>query len=100
VTATALLREALAALGERDDGLRPLLLARLAGWLAVAGNMGAVEQVEAPPFERAVALARRTGDPGILAAVLADRAHALAGVALGRPEGREWCCDAAPSWSA
>jgi DNA-binding SARP family transcriptional activator len=87
VTAVALLREALAALGGGDDTIRALLLARLAGWLAVSADMGAIEQGEPPPFERAVALARRIGDPRTLAAVLADRAHALAGVALGRPDG-------------
>jgi hypothetical protein len=83
----ALLREALVALGERDDALRALLLARLAGWLAVSADLGAIEKAEPPPFAQAVALARRIGDPRTLAAVLADRVHALAGVALGRPDG-------------
>jgi DNA-binding SARP family transcriptional activator len=87
VTAMALLREALAALGDRDDALRALLLARLAGWLAVSADLGAIEKDEPPPFAQAVALARGSGDPRTLAAVLADRAHALAGVAIGRPDG-------------
>jgi DNA-binding SARP family transcriptional activator len=82
----ALLREALAALGGRDDATRALLLARLAGWLAVSADMGAIEEDEPPPFEQAVELARRIGDPRTQAAVLADRAHALAGIALGRPD--------------
>jgi DNA-binding SARP family transcriptional activator/tetratricopeptide (TPR) repeat protein len=86
-TALALLREALAALGRRDSGLRALLLARLGGWLAVSAGLGAAEQHEPPHFGEAVAMARRLEDPGILAAVLADQAHATAGVVLGRPTG-------------
>jgi tetratricopeptide (TPR) repeat protein/energy-coupling factor transporter ATP-binding protein EcfA2 len=86
-TLVALLREALAALGERDSGLRALLLARLGGWLAVWAGPGAGEQHEPPIFGQAVAMARRLEDPEILAAVLADRAHATAGVVLGRPTG-------------
>jgi DNA-binding SARP family transcriptional activator len=86
-TAMALLREALAALGDRDDAFRALLLARLAGWLTVSADLGAIERDDPPPFAQAVALAGRIGDPRTLAAVLADRAHALAGVALGRPDG-------------
>jgi DNA-binding SARP family transcriptional activator len=85
--AMGLLREALAALGDRDDALRALLLARLAGWLAASADLGAIERDEPAPFAQAVALARRIGDPRTLAAVLADRAHALAGVPLGRPDG-------------
>jgi DNA-binding SARP family transcriptional activator len=86
-TPVALLREALAALGPRDGALRALLLARLAGWLAVSAGREAAEPQEPPDFGQALALARRVGDPRTLALVLADRAHALAGVALGRPGG-------------
>jgi DNA-binding SARP family transcriptional activator len=82
-TAVALLREALAALGEQDVGLRALLLARLAGWLTVTADLSAAEPPDQPLFGQAVELARRHDDPGVLAAVLADRAHALAGKALG-----------------
>jgi DNA-binding SARP family transcriptional activator len=83
-TAMALLREALAALGERDAGLRALLLARLAGWLTVTADLNAAEQPDPAGFGRAVELARRHDDPTVLAAVLVDRAHALAGRVLGR----------------
>jgi DNA-binding SARP family transcriptional activator len=82
-TAVALLREALAALGERDGALRAMLLARLAGWLTVTADLNAAEQPDPPGFGQAVTLARRLDDPGVLAAVLADQAHALAGLALG-----------------
>jgi DNA-binding SARP family transcriptional activator len=86
-TPVVLLREALAALGPRDGALRALLLARLAGWLAVSAGREAAEPQEPPDFGQAMALARRVGDQRTLALVLADRAHALAGVALGRPGG-------------
>jgi DNA-binding SARP family transcriptional activator len=86
-TATALLQEALSAVGERDSGLRALLLARLAGWLAVTASLRADEQPDPLLFSRAEELARQLGDPGILAAVLTDRAQAYAGIVLGRPGG-------------
>jgi DNA-binding SARP family transcriptional activator len=86
-TPVALLREALAALGPRDGALRALLLARLAGWLGVSAGRDAVEPREPPDFRQAVALARPLRDPRTLALVLADRAHALSGVVLGRPGG-------------
>jgi DNA-binding SARP family transcriptional activator/energy-coupling factor transporter ATP-binding protein EcfA2 len=86
-TPVALLREALAALGPGDGALRALLLARLAGWLAVWAGRDAVEPDEPPSFEEAVALARQLRDPRTLALVLADRAHALLGVVFGRPGG-------------
>jgi DNA-binding SARP family transcriptional activator len=82
-----LLREALAALGPRGGALRAQLLARLAGWLVVSAGRDAADPQEPPYFRQAVALARRLGDPRTLALVLADRAHALAGVVLGRPGG-------------
>jgi hypothetical protein len=85
--AVALLREALAALGERPSGLRALLLARLAGWRAATANLGADQQPDPSLFGPAEELARRLGDPRILVAVLADRAHAYAGTVLGRPGG-------------
>jgi len=86
-TGVALLREALAALGPGDGALRALLLARLAGWLAVSAGRDAVEPDEPPAFGQALALARQLRDPRTLALVLADRAHALLGVAVGRPGG-------------
>jgi DNA-binding SARP family transcriptional activator len=86
-TPVALLREALAALGPRDGALRALLLARLAGWQAVSAGREAAELREPPSFGEAMALARRLRDPRTLALVLADRASAMSGVALGRPGG-------------
>jgi hypothetical protein len=76
----ALLREALAAIGDRDDALRALLLARLAGWLAVSADLGAIEKDEPPPFAQAVALARlavRLGDDGLDYTASLSRAEAL-----------------------
>jgi hypothetical protein len=86
-TPVALLREALAALGPRDRALRALLLARLAGWLAVSAGRDAAEPREPPDFEKPLALARELRDERTLALVLADRAFTLTGVALGRPGG-------------
>jgi DNA-binding SARP family transcriptional activator len=86
-TPVALLREALAALGPRDRALRALLLARLAGWLAVSAGRDAAEPREPPDLEEPLALARELRDERTLALVLADRAFTLTGVALGRPGG-------------
>ena len=86
-TPVALLREALAALGPGDGALRARLLARLAGWLAVSAGRDAVEPDEPPAFGQALVLARQLRDPRTLALVLADRAHALLGVTVGRPGG-------------
>jgi DNA-binding SARP family transcriptional activator len=86
-TPAALLREALAALGPRDRALRALLLARLAGWLAVSAGRDAAEPREPPYLGQALALASELRDERTLALVLADRAFTLTGVALGRPGG-------------
>ena len=71
------LEEALAALGDREPGLRARLLARLAINLYWAPEPGRVLALG----EEAVALARRLDDPRALGAVL--RAH---WIALWRPE--------------
>jgi DNA-binding SARP family transcriptional activator len=86
-TPVALLREALAALPLQDRTLRALLLARLGGWLVVTAGRDAAEPHEPPAFGQALDLARPLKDQRTLALVLADRAHALLGVALGRPGG-------------
>ncbi|HKE97642.1 MAG TPA: AAA family ATPase [Actinomycetes bacterium] len=83
----ALLREALAALGEADTPLRARALARLAGWITVQAALTGDREQAPAPFEEAVAMAGRLGEPEPLAAVLADRAHAFAGIAVGRPDG-------------
>ncbi|HEX8132725.1 MAG TPA: AAA family ATPase, partial [Actinomycetes bacterium] len=86
-TSVALLREALAALPPGDRALRALLLARLGGWVVVTADRDVAEPHELPDFGQALELARRLNDQRTLALVLADRANALLGVALGRPGG-------------
>jgi hypothetical protein len=76
----ALLKEAVDALGDRAPGLRARLLARLAINLYWAPDPGRVLALS----EEGVALARRLGDPGDLAAVLGAR-----WIALWRPEAAE-----------
>jgi hypothetical protein len=72
----ALIEEALAALGDRDAGLRSRLLGRLA---VERSYLDRRDRREAMVSE-AVALARSTGDPATLAAALTARHHALWGV--------------------
>jgi DNA-binding SARP family transcriptional activator len=75
-----LLREALAAVGPEDGGLRARLLARLAGWRAAPTALGPARPQDLSPFPAAVAMARRVaGDPGPLAAALADQELAWSG---------------------
>jgi DNA-binding SARP family transcriptional activator len=83
--AVRLLREALAAVGPGDGGLRALLLARLAGWQAVSTLLAPERAQEPAQFPEAVAMARRLGDRRTLAAVLADEEMAWSGVL--RPDG-------------
>jgi DNA-binding SARP family transcriptional activator len=79
-----LLGEALDAAGPGDSPARALLLARQAGWRAVAARLGAAEPDPAG-FAEAVAMARRLGDRRTLVSVLADQETAWNGVL--RPEG-------------
>jgi DNA-binding SARP family transcriptional activator len=65
----ALLRDALAALGDESDDLRARVLARLAEILHFAGDAAAALELAA----NAVDLARRLGDDEVLAATLAGR---------------------------
>ena len=67
--AAQLLQEALGALGEGDSLLKARVLGSRARALAFTGAMDAAEAVEA----QAVAMARRIGDPTILAAALKAR---------------------------
>ena len=69
----ARLEEALAALGDAEGPLRARLLARLAEHLALAGAGDRPAQLGA----EAVAMARRVGDDGALAAALMGRHAAL-----------------------
>jgi DNA-binding winged helix-turn-helix (wHTH) protein/tetratricopeptide (TPR) repeat protein len=71
-----LLEEALAALGETDDALRAMVLARLASALYYAATPGAHERAVALS-EQAAELARRTGNPATLAWALYNRHYAL-----------------------
>ena len=80
-----LLGEALAAVGPADGPLRARLLARLAGWQAAPTPLGPARLQDPSPFPAAVATARRTGDPGALAAALADQELAWSGAS--RPGG-------------
>jgi hypothetical protein len=70
------LTEALQAQPDGDSKARAVLLGRLS--LALAFSGGAAEQREALSAE-AVAMARRLGDPGVLAAALAARCDAISG---------------------
>ena len=82
------LGEALEAAGPGDSPARALLLARLAGWQAVAGFLGAAPEagrLGLAGFAEAVAMARRLGDRRTLVSVLADQENAWNGVL--RPEG-------------
>ena len=72
-TAVRLLQDALATLEKNDSPLRARLLARLA---AATYWSAPVEQREALSTE-AVEMARRLGDPGVLAAALSSRRYAL-----------------------
>jgi DNA-binding SARP family transcriptional activator len=74
-----LLREALAAVGPGDGASHALLLARLAGWQAVSALLEPGPVEAPPPFDEALAMARRLGDRATLAAVLADREVAWTG---------------------
>ena len=74
-----LLREALATIGSADGGLRARLLARLAGWRAAPTPLGPARAQDPSRFPAAVAMARRSGDPGPLAAALADQELAWSG---------------------
>jgi DNA-binding SARP family transcriptional activator/tetratricopeptide (TPR) repeat protein len=68
-----LLEEAVAAVGERDLELRVRLLARLAGALRDEPSRARRESVSA----EAVTLARRLGNPDVLAYALDARVHAI-----------------------
>ena len=81
---TGLLGEALEAAGLGDSKARALLLARLAAWRTAGARLGAGDG-PAAGFGEAVAMARRTGDREVLAAVLADQEVAWNGVL--RPDG-------------
>ena len=72
----AVLTEALAAQPDGDSPARAALLGRLS--LALAFTEAAPEQREALSTE-AVAMARRVGDPAVLAAALAARCDAISG---------------------
>ncbi|HEX3213798.1 MAG TPA: hypothetical protein VH016_14610, partial [Actinomycetota bacterium] len=77
------LGEALEAAGPGDSPARALLLARLAGWQAVAGFLGAAAEAGRgglAGFAEAVAMARRLGDRRVLVSVLADQETAWDGV--------------------
>jgi DNA-binding SARP family transcriptional activator len=87
-----LLRDALVAVGADDGAPRALLLSRLAGWQAVSALLVSELVQEPPPFREAIAMARRVGDRGTLAAVLADQETVWSGVL--RPDGPGAALDA------
>lgn len=70
-----LIREALAAIGDRDGPYRALLLSRLAQWL----YRSAPHEERASLCATALGIARRLDDPKVLASVLNDQSWALYG---------------------
>lgn len=71
----AIVEEALQALGELDSPCRALLLSRLAQWQYRSGS----RDERARLCQQALDMARRVGDPTVLACVLSDRYWALFG---------------------
>jgi tetratricopeptide (TPR) repeat protein len=75
-----LLESAVAALGPEDSTLRALLLARLAGATRVGSGDSAGGDTGRPWLaDEAVAVARRLGDPGVLAYALEGQLHSSVG---------------------
>jgi len=72
-TLVGLLEEALAALGEEDSALRARVLARLAEEIAISDPYDRRELL----CRQAVEIARRSGDPGVLAQALRSMSWAL-----------------------
>jgi hypothetical protein len=75
-----LLESALNALGRQDSGLRALLLARLAGATRLGSGDSPTDGGGRPEIaDEAVAVARRIGDPGVLAYALEGQMHSRVG---------------------
>jgi hypothetical protein len=79
VSRSALLREALERLGDRDEALRSLLLGQLAVERHSADLADSAEErdVRDALTREAVALARQVGDPSLIGQALVARHHAL-----------------------